>query len=156
MKIGRRASIGANAQENDEEKEHDSRRPVLKTGAPADAPVVQHRKKNRESDAQHQTRQEDGLSRHSIQFERIERWKDVRRKLADGHRFPRAHDEIRKQHHPPGEITDDRRKNLSGVGGLTGSVGKPLHPLAINIAFWKEQATTESKSQNRAERPAAS
>jgi len=26
---------------------------------------------------------EDGLSRHSIQFERIERWKDVRRKLAD-------------------------------------------------------------------------
>src|SRR5216684_1313983 len=74
------------------------------------------------------------LPRNAIQLERIQRWKDVGRKLSDGHRFPGAHDEVRQQHHPSGEITDHWRKNLCGVGGLAGSVRKPLHPLAINVA----------------------
>src|SRR5258708_39305078 len=71
MKIGRSALIGADPQEENEEKEHHRRPPVLKTSAPADAAVVQHGKKNREPDAPHETRKEDGLPRHSIQFERI-------------------------------------------------------------------------------------
>src|SRR5213078_252082 len=47
MKIDGGAANGANAQENHEEKKYDPRRPILKGGAPADSPVVQHSKKHR-------------------------------------------------------------------------------------------------------------
>src|SRR5260370_39729718 len=90
MKIGRSATSDADAQEDDEEQEHETRRPVLKTRAPATAPVVQHRKKTGEPDPQQQARQENGLPRNTVQFERIQRWKDVRRKLSDRHRLPRT------------------------------------------------------------------
>src|SRR5260370_42222153 len=68
MKIGRSATNAADAQEDDEEKEHEARPPVLKTGAPANAAVVHQRKKNGEPDPQQQARQENGLPRNTIQF----------------------------------------------------------------------------------------
>src|SRR2546429_9744666 len=60
MKIDGGAANGANAQENHEEKKYDPRRPILKSGAPADSPVVQHCKKHRKPHAQQQTWKKNG------------------------------------------------------------------------------------------------
>src|SRR5947207_4277378 len=49
----------------------DPRRPILKSGAPADSPIVQHCKKHRKPHAQQQTWKKNGFPRHSVQFVRI-------------------------------------------------------------------------------------
>ncbi len=52
MKIGRGSVHGANAQESNEENKHRRRRPVLKTSAQSNAPVIQRREKNGQQDAE--------------------------------------------------------------------------------------------------------
>src|SRR5437867_8877272 len=156
MKIDGGAANGANAQENHEEKKYDPRRPILKSGAPADSPVVQHCKKHRKPHAQQQTRKKNGFPRHSVQFVRIQRRKNVRCKFSERHRFPRANDEVRQQHHPASEITHNRWKDLRGVGSFAGGVRKALYPLAVDIANGQQQQAPSRKTKNCAERSAAS
>ena len=119
MKIGGSSPRGADAKQDDKEKEHHCGRPILKTGAQSNAAIIEQREKNGKGHAQQQARQEYRMSRDAVQFERIQRRKDVRREFADGNRFPRAHDEIRQQHHPASEVTHNRRKYLGGVRRFT-------------------------------------
>ena len=91
----------------------------------------------------------------AIQLKRVQRGKKICSQLADGHGFPRTHDEIRQQHHPAGEVTDHRRKYLRGVGSLSRRVGQAFHPLSVNVTNRQQQHSADRKSENCAQRPAA-
>src|SRR6266403_408297 len=154
-KIGRSPAHAADAQQNGEKEEHSPRCPILETSTQPNAAVIQHGEKNRKPDAQRQPRKEYGLSGDAVQFEGIQRWKDVRRKLADRHRFPRADDEICEQHHPTGEVAYKRRKHLGGIGCFSRRIRKTLYPLPIDVANGQQENSAQSETENRAKGAAA-
>ena len=84
----------------------------------------------------------------AIELERVERWKNISRYFSDCHGFPRANNEISEEHHPASEIADDGRKNLRGVGGFSGGVGKPLDPLSIDIPNRNQNDSANGKSES--------
>jgi len=126
----------------------------LKTGAPADAPVVHARKKTREF--QRPARR--GRRRAVPPLDTFERISAMERNVApqacrQPPLPPGAHDEIRKQHHPR-EILTHRRKNLSSVRRPHRQRGSPAAPLAIHIAERHSRTPPRANPRTRPSGPA--
>ena len=155
MKVGRRAASCADRQDHQKTQQHGAGHQLLEICAQTNSAIVQHSKEYRERHTQRQSRQKHRLVSDAVEFLTIQRREDVCRQLSERDRFPGAHDEIRQQHHPAGEITDDRGKHFCGVRRLTGSIGKPADPLAINVADRQQNDSADHVSQHSAEWPTA-
>jgi hypothetical protein len=149
------AADGADADESDENEEDHARHGLLEIGAEADAAVVDGGEEQGKSDAENQTRKEDGLASDAIQRERIERGENVGSDFSEGDGFPWADDEVGEKHHPAGEIADDGRENLGGVGGFASGVGKALDPLAVDVADRKKNDAADGETESCTGRTAA-
>ena len=135
---------------SDENDEDHGGHGLLEVGAEADAAVVDGGEKQSESDAEEEAGEKDGLAGDAIEHETIERRKNVGGDFSDGDGFPRADDEVGEEHHPAGEVADDGRKNLRGVGGFAGGVGKALDPLAVDVADGKKNDAANGKTESGA------
>jgi len=155
MEICGSAADGADADKGDENEEDHARHGLLEIGAEADATVVDSGEEQSKRNTQNQTRQEDRLATYAIQLVGIERGKNVGGDFSEGHGFPWADYEVGEEHHPPGEIADDGRKNLRGVGGFAGGVGKALYPLAVNVADRKKNDSADGETESGTGRTAA-
>ena len=113
MKICGSAADGADADESDENEEDHARHGLLEIGAEADAAIVDSGEKQGERDTQDEAREENGLAGDAIEFEGIERGKNVGGDFSEGDGFPRADDEVGEKHHPAGEVADDGREILA-------------------------------------------
>ena len=99
-------------------------------------------------------RQVHGLSRHSIDFKRVQHRKDVAGNSPHGHRFPGTNDEISKNHHPASREADELRKDFRGIGNLARRVGYGHYQLAIHIADGQQQGSADGEAKNGSQRPA--
>ena len=106
----------------------------MKRGAGADATIVEKSEEQSNGQAKNEARKKNGLAGDTIEFEGIELRKNVSGKVADDDGFPWADDQVGEKHDPAGEIADERRKNLRGVGRFAGGVGKATNPLAVDVA----------------------
>lgn len=147
---------GARANEDEEEKYAEDARggPALKRGTGADATIVEESEEQSNGQAKNQARKKNGLAGDAIEFEGIEPRKNVGGKLADDDGFPWTDDEVGEKHDPAGEIADERRKDLRGVGRFAGGVGKATNPLAVDVSDGKKKDATEAESKHGAERAA--
>ena len=155
MEICGSAADGADGDEGDENEEDHGGHGLLEIGAEADAAVVDSGEKQSERDAENEAREKNGLASDAIELEGIERGKNVGGDFSEGDGFPRADDEVGEKHHPAGEVADDGRKNLRGVGGFAGGVGKTLDPLAVDVADGKKNDSADGETESGAERTAA-
>jgi len=150
MKICGSAAEGAYNEESEEDQEDHAGHGFLEIRAEADTAVVDGGEKQSERDTEDETREENGLAVYAIELERIERGENVGGNFTEGDGFPGTDDEVSEKHHPAGEVADDRRKNLSGVGGFAGGVGKALDPLAVHIADGEQNNSADGKTERSA------
>src|SRR5215813_8847316 len=122
MKIRRRSASRADRNERKKNQKNDARHSLLKIRAEPDAAVVQKSEEQRQRDTKYKPPEKHGLACNAVDLDRIELRKNVRRDFAERDRFPRAHDEIREQHDPSGEIADAPRKNLRRVCGFASCI----------------------------------
>jgi len=127
----------------------------LKRGAGADATIVEESEEQSDGQAENEARKKNRLPGYAIEFEGIELRKNVGGKLSNDDGFPWTDDEVGEKHDPAGEIADERRKDLRGVGCLTGRVGEATNPLAVDVADGKKKDATEAEAKHDAERAAA-
>src|SRR5271167_1776085 len=113
----------AGQKKDEKNDEHGRRGPALKSGAGADAAIIQVGKKDRQQKTEKESRQENGLTRDAVEFDGVELRKNIGGEFADSNGLPRANDEVGKEHHPAGDIANKWRKDFGGVGGFAGSIG---------------------------------
>src|SRR5271167_844002 len=147
IKIRGRAADATDADKNQENEQNHGGHGFLEVGAKADATVVDGRQEQRERDTQDEPREKDRLARDAIKLEGIEPWENVGGDFSEGDSLPRADDEVSKKHHPAGEVADNGRENLGGVGGFAGGVRKALDPLAVDIADGKQNDSADGKAE---------
>ena len=106
----------------------------MKRGAGADATIVEESEEQSDGQAENEARKKNRLPGYAIEFEGIELRKNVGGKLSNDDGFPWTDDEVGEKHDPAGEIADERRKDLRGVGCLTGRVGEATK---LPLKIWK-------------------
>ena len=150
MEVCRGAADGADGDEGDKNNEDHGGHGFLEDGAETDAAVVDCGEKQSESDAEEEAGEKDGLAGDAIEDETIQRRKNVGSDFADGDGFPGADDEVSEKHHPAGEIADDGRKDLRGVGSFAGGIGETLDPLAVNVANGEKDDAANGEAESSA------
>lgn len=147
MKICRSATEGTDAHEREKNQQDHRGHGFLEIRAETNAAIIDGTEKQSERDAQNEPREKNGLAGDAVNLEGIERRKNVGGNFPESDGFPRANDEVGEKHHPAGEIADDGRKNLGGVGGFAGSVGEALDPLAVNIANGEQNHAADCETE---------
>src|SRR5438876_4938438 len=153
--ICRRPFARSESHEDNKQRKRAKRGPVLKSGAQADAAIVQHSQQRNQPESDHKVRQVHRPARDSIDFERIQRRKNVACDFPNGHRLPWANDEIGEHHHPSCGEADCRRKNFGSVGDFTRRVRHGHYKLSVDVTDWKQQCAANRESQNATESAAA-
>jgi hypothetical protein len=149
--VVRRPLAHAECDKNYKQRESAEGRPVLKGRAEADAAIVQHGEQRGEGKADGEVRKIYGTSGDAIEFERIERWKDVAGDAADGHGLPRADNEVGEHHHPSGGEADGARKSCGGVGDLARGVGHCGDQPAVNPTDGEQQRPADGEAEKGTE-----
>ena len=89
-----------------------------------------------------------------VQRNRVELRKYVTRDPAYRHGFPRANDEIREHHHPPGREAYVLGEHFCRVRDLGGSVGNGHDELRVDVADGQKQGAANREPQNGSHRTA--
>lgn len=154
MKICRGATEGTDAHEREKNQQDHRGHGFLEIRAETNAAIVDGTEKQSERDAQNEPREKNGLAGDAVKLEGIERRKNVGGNFPESDGFPGADDEVGEKHHPAGEIADDGRKNLGGVGGFAGGVRKALDPLAVYIADGEQNHAADGETERSSRRTA--